>query len=224
MRKLRLEFQKKGPSIYISHLDLMRTFQRAFQRAKLPIRHTEGFNPHAFISIALPMSVGFQSDCELLDFQLLDETPMEEVVVRLNAVLPAGIVVIACREARRSFRELVYVRYQIELLYDQGVPENAKGKIEALLQRNSLMIEKKGKKAGRGKALVLTNIAPLIQSASLTQERNVLRLDTVLRAQEPGINPRYLIKAIEQYEGEACPDFFRCHRKAIYDSEMKIFL
>ena len=55
----RLLFSKTGRAKYISHLDLMRTFQRAFFRSGIQIRHTEGFNPHPFVSIALPLSVGY---------------------------------------------------------------------------------------------------------------------------------------------------------------------
>ena len=57
----RLLFSKTGRAKYISHLDLMRTFQRAFFRSGIQIRHTEGFNPHPFVSIALPLSVGYSS-------------------------------------------------------------------------------------------------------------------------------------------------------------------
>ena len=59
----RLLFSKTGRAKYISHLDLMRTFQRAFARAKIAIKHTEGFHPHPFVSIALPLSVGYSSQC-----------------------------------------------------------------------------------------------------------------------------------------------------------------
>mgnify|MGYP002574509980 CR=1 FL=1 len=71
MSKLRLLFVKEAQASYISHLDLMRTFQRAFFRAGLDIRHTEGFNPHAFVSIPLPLPVGFSSACEVLECELL---------------------------------------------------------------------------------------------------------------------------------------------------------
>ena len=59
----RLLFSKAGTARYISHLDLMRTFQRAFARAGISIKHTEGFHPHPFVSIPLPLSVGFSSQC-----------------------------------------------------------------------------------------------------------------------------------------------------------------
>lgn len=66
MDKLRLRFQKTGKAVYISHLDLMRVVQRIFLRAGTPIKYSEGFNPHALISICLPLSVGMASDCELM--------------------------------------------------------------------------------------------------------------------------------------------------------------
>ncbi len=72
----RLLFSKTGRAKYISHLDLMRTFQRAFFRSGIQIRHTEGFNPHPFVSIALPLSVGYSSQCEILEFGLVGAHPM----------------------------------------------------------------------------------------------------------------------------------------------------
>ena len=93
----RLLFSKTGRAKYISHLDLMRTFQRAFARAKIPIKHTEGFNPHPFVSIALPLSVGYSSQCEILEFGLMEGTGREEVPGRLTAAMPEGIVVHQCR-------------------------------------------------------------------------------------------------------------------------------
>ena len=70
MDKLRLRFSKTGRAIYISHLDLMAAMQRAFARAELPLKFSEGFNPHPQISILLPLSVGTASVCELMDFRL----------------------------------------------------------------------------------------------------------------------------------------------------------
>ena len=70
MSKLRLRFAKQGRAVYISHLDLMHTMQRAFSRAGYELKYSEGFNPHPQISIALPLSVGASSLCEILDFKL----------------------------------------------------------------------------------------------------------------------------------------------------------
>lgn len=101
----RLAFSKADTAKFISHLDLMRTFQRSFLRAGIHIKHTEGFNPHAFVSIPLPLSVGYSSSCEVLECQVLD-TPLEEVPARMNAALPAGITVQRCYEGVRPVKEL----------------------------------------------------------------------------------------------------------------------
>ena len=111
----RISFSKTGRARYISHLDLMRTFQRAFLRAEVPIRHTEGFNPHAYVSIPLPLSVGYSSECEIMEFGLMGEMPLGEVPWRLTRTLPEGITVHRCYDAARPFKELCYVNYIITL-------------------------------------------------------------------------------------------------------------
>ena len=88
----RILFEKTGDAVWMSHLDLMRLFQRAFQRAGLPLTHTQGFNPRPSVSIAMPLSVGVQSVCELLDFDLQGEkVPCQQIVDRLNQVLVKGV-------------------------------------------------------------------------------------------------------------------------------------
>ena len=142
----RLLFSKTGRAKYISHLDLMRTFQRAFARAKIAIKHTEGFHPHPFVSIALPLSVGFSSACEVLECQVLN-VPLEEVPARMNAALPAGITVTRCYEGVRPVKELCYVNYIVTLEYESGAPFGAERDIQALLERDSLVMTKRSKKA-----------------------------------------------------------------------------
>ena len=83
-------FEKAGNARYISHLDLMRVFQRAFKRAGLPLTHTQGFNPRPSVSIALPLSLGVESQCELLDFELERPYACAEIREKLNAALIDG--------------------------------------------------------------------------------------------------------------------------------------
>ena len=88
---LRALFEKTGTAVWISHLDLMRLFQRAFARANLPLKHTQGFNPRPSVSIALPLSVGMESVCELLDFEVEGNFTPEEITKRLNETLIDGV-------------------------------------------------------------------------------------------------------------------------------------
>src|SRR5574344_902991 len=103
----RLLFEKTGNAVWISHLDLMRLFQRAFKRAGLPLTHTQGFNPRPSVSIALPLSVGVESRCELLDFDLECPIPEEEELIsRLNAALVEGVRVLRAYADGRKLRDL----------------------------------------------------------------------------------------------------------------------
>ena len=82
---LRALFVKTGEAVYISHLDLMRVFQRTFARADLHLTHTQGYNPRPSVSIAMPLSLGVSSRCELLDFELDgQDIPCDEIGDRLN--------------------------------------------------------------------------------------------------------------------------------------------
>ena len=72
MDKLRLVYEQTRRAIWMSHLDTMRTLQRAIKRAGIPIRYSEGFNPHELISILLPLSVGTASLCQIADIRVRD--------------------------------------------------------------------------------------------------------------------------------------------------------
>ena len=100
----RIRFEKVGNAVWISHLDLMRVFQRAFRRGGILIRHSQGFTPRAHVSIALPLPVGTESVCELLDFDLAEgvSVPLCEIPDRLNATLPGRVVI--PKEIRRTMR------------------------------------------------------------------------------------------------------------------------
>ena len=218
----RLLFSKTGRAKYISHLDLMRTFQRAFQRADLTIKHTEGFNPHAYVSIALPLSVGFSSQCEILEFQLLDSVSPDQVSARLNAVLPEGITVERCYEGGEKAKNLAFVDYSLTLEYDGGVPDGAAQAWQELLSRERLEVTKKSKKSKTGETIV--DIIPLVKSFSMTEETGVVHLEAVISAQNPGLNPQLLLAALEREYPALKPDFARCHRKAVLTQEGQAFV
>lgn len=214
MPKHRLAFSKADTAKFISHLDLMRTFQRAFLRAGIAVKHTEGFNPHAFVSIPLPLSVGFSSACEVLECQVLN-VPLEEVPARMNAALPAGITVTRCYEAVRPVKELCYVNYIVTLEYETGAPFGAERDIQALLERDSLVMTKRSKKAKSGFTEV--DLIPLIARASVEERRDTIALDLVLKAQNPGLNPELVVAAVREHCPDASPDFVSIHRRAVLD-------
>ena len=214
----RLSFSKADTAKYISHLDLMRTFQRAFQRADIAIRHTEGFNPHPFVSIPLPLSVGFSSGCEVLECEILD-TPLDQVPGRMNRALPEGITVHRCYQAQRPVKELYYVNYIVTMDYESGAPFGAETAIRGILDRPSLVVQKPSKKAKSGQVEV--DLIPLIARATVEERRDTIALDLILKAQNPGLNPTLLVHTLCQLCPQAAPDFICFHRRAVLDQDFQ---
>jgi len=217
----RLLFAKTGRARYISHLDLMRTFQRAFFRAGISIKHTEGFNPHPFVSIALPLSVGFSSECEILEFGLEGGASPGEVPERLTAVMPEGIVVRACYPAERKLKDLRYVNYIVNFEYPEGRPQETEPALEELLGRTSLVVKKKSNKAKAGFTEV--DIISLVRSWRLECRRDAMTLDAVLSAQNPGLNPDLIRAAFQEAYPDLAPDFTTFHRREVLDGEGRPF-
>ena len=137
----RLLFEKTGNAVWISHLDLMRLFQRAFKRGGLALTHTQGFNPRPSVSIALPLSVGTQSRCELLDFELDGEAvSCDEILKRLNSSLVEGIRVLQVYENGNKIKHLSYLDCTVSFVYDGEVSEKDSTTIRELFCRPSLMV------------------------------------------------------------------------------------
>ena len=216
----RLLFEKCGNAIWISHLDLMRLFQRAFKRAGLLLKHTQGFNPRPSVSIALPLSVGIESHCELLDFELEGEpVSNEEVLERLNPCLVEGVRGLKVYEDGAKLKNLALLDCTVTLEYDQDVPADAAGQLKALFARESLTVEKKNKNGVQEQ-----DIIPMIRRLDVeTWEQGILLLQGLICCQNPTLNPAQLVAAIEKYLPELTPDFSRCCRNEIYDFNEMIF-
>ncbi|HBF38214.1 MAG TPA: hypothetical protein DDW50_12940 [Firmicutes bacterium] len=95
MYEYRLRFSKEKSLKFLSHLELIRTMERAFRRAQLPLAYSEGFHPHPKLSFGPALAVGICSNDEYLDFQLLKDIEPEEIKMDLNRSLPEGIQAIA---------------------------------------------------------------------------------------------------------------------------------
>lgn len=217
----RLLFSKIERAKYISHLDLMRTFQRAFARAKIPIKHTEGFHRHPFVSIALPLSVGYSSECEILEFSLLDGVSAEEVPERLTAAMPEGIVVHACYPAQRKLKELAYINYIMNFEYPEGRPQECEPAIAQLLGQESLVVQKKSNKSKKGYTEV--DLIPLIREWSVECQSDTMTLNMVVAAQNPGLNPELIRAAFCEAYPQFAPNFVTFHRREVLDGEGKPF-
>ena len=216
--KLRLRFAKEGRAIYISHLDLMRTMQRAFQRAGLSLKYSEGFNPHPILSILLPLSVGMQSVCELMDFQLTAEEDLSSMPEKLTEAMPEGIRVLEAYPEGRKVKELKWLRVSGALEYDAADLQTVRNGLQEFFAKESIVIRKKTKR-GEGES----DIAPAIRSIGFQAEERCIALSAVISAQEPTLNPELLVSALSQLAPQLAPDFAEFTRLEVYDAAMKVF-
>ncbi len=216
MDKLRLRFEKSGKAAYISHLDLLHVVQRVFLRAGTPLKYSEGFNPHAIISICVPLSVGMESVCELMDFRVTREIDLASLPEELNAVSPEGLRFLVCYEPARKAAEIKWLRCEGLLEYDNGAPD-----ISALAEfysRESLPVLRRTK---RGEGVL--ELAGNARDFAFEPAEGGVRLRCTVSAAEPAVNPELLVRALEQLAPELKPDFASWKRLEFYDKDMTAF-
>ena len=216
----RLLFEKTGDAVYLSHLDLMRIFQRAFRRADILIWHSQGYSPRAYVSIALPLSVGTESGCEILDFSIEDGTAdLTRLPELLNRTMPKGVRVLSAYESAQKVKYLTRLRAEVTLEYDAGVPQGAREAIAGLFSRETVVVEKAGKRG-----VTQTDIRPMLFSLEVReQDPHELVLEAVVSAQNPSLNPQLLVGAIETYLPACRPDFARIRRLEVYEDDGTVF-
>ena len=218
MDKYRMLFSKTGRAVYISHLDLMRTITRAFMRAECKLKYSEGFNPHPNISIALPLSVGCESVCEIMDFKMREDMPCEEIKNRLETQFPEGIAVIDVYEAERKVKEIKWLSISGVLEYDERDAAAMAGKLNEFYAAESIVITKK-KKRGMGES----DIRPAIRDISFAQSGRDVSMRALISAQEPTLNPELITDALRQLAPDIAPDFAKFRRLEIFDENMQVF-
>ena len=207
-------FEKKGNAIWMSHLDLMRLFQRAFKRAGLLLTHSHGFNPRPSVSFALPLSVGIESSCELLDFALENcSFSSDEIKERLNQALVDGVRVVDIYDDGRKIRDLSLLQCQIDLEYEQPVTDDACHAIRALFSGDEVIVPKKTKSGIQDQ-----NIITMIHRLHISRVGdNALRIDALICCQNPTLNPMQIPMAITKYLPEYTPAFTQCRRIEVFD-------
>ncbi len=147
--RLRVTFAKSGPLIFVGNLDLLTIWERAARRAGLALEYSKGFHPQPKIQFASPLPLGFSSRCEILDMRLNEDVVASDVAGRLQAVLPAGILVLDAAgvdpEAPALPTQVQSAQY--EITWPTG-PETLELEtpVRALLGSSSVPRERRGKR------------------------------------------------------------------------------
>ena len=195
---IRVFFTKTGPSKYMSHLDLMRCMTRAIRRAGVPIWYTEGFNPHPFMTFALPLSLGTSGLCESMDVRLTEDMSFEDVRTRLNAALCEGIEVLSVGYIGEKATAIHSAVYGVTMTADDIDAEALCAGWERYLSQDAIIVQKKNKK----KQLVEMDVKPHVLDFPVSVQDDCARLQIRLPAgNNLNVNPNILIKGFEQAHG-----------------------
>ena len=143
MSKRRLKFSKTGMGKYISHLDLLRAFTRAITRAELPVKYTQGFNPHQIITFSLPLPIGVTSGTEFVDIDFDDSVDNNEIMGRLNENLPPDIRIISVGELIHSATDICLADYEISVKAPKVIDGNI---VNGFFEKENIPVTKKTKK------------------------------------------------------------------------------
>ena len=200
MKNVRVFYEKSGPCKYISHLDTNRVMLRAIGKSRLNIWHTEGFHQHAYITFALPLSLGFASTCESMDFRVLDDNEdLSAIPERLNACLPDGIRVYHCAEAVHKAAAIESAKYDvtIEAMNEGDISlKELKEKLTTFLALPEIIVEKKTKKGMKN-----VDLKPYILDFAMKDGEDVSFTLTLPAGASLNINPNLLINALADYAG-----------------------
>ena len=221
---LRIRFCKVGSMQYISHLDLQRTLGRVFIRAGLPLWFTKGFNPHPKLNFAMPLSVGTQSECELLDLRFKVDMDPAEVMARMNQQLTDELRVTEVYVPETKFNDIAYAAYEFEI-HTEGADAALADRISALLHKAPLMMTKRTKSGEKE-----IDIIPQIRCADVSYdaEGDCIRLSAELAATTDNfLNPELLMTALIQHcgvmQGDPMKEYYTIIRRRILTGEGKDF-
>jgi len=144
LETIRLFFEKKGIAKYLSHLDTMRCFTRAVKITGYKAWYTEGFNPHLYLLFASPLSLGFESNYEVVDLRLDESSDLNDFVSRMNMALPDGIHVNSASKAVMSYKDVGYSSWRILINVDDAV--TVKKTILEYVDQKEILISRSSKR------------------------------------------------------------------------------
>lgn len=214
MKNVRIFYTKGGRMRFVSHLDMTRFMIRMLRKAGLPIWYTEGFHPHAYVTFALPLSLGFESDYEVMDIRLEDDTyPIESVCEKLNEVFPEYVRAFASAEPQQKAGKIGFARFSIAFSDNGALAEP----LRKFLAEKQIICSKRTKK-GDFKEI---DIAPKIYEAEIVKGENTV-LNVLLPAGgQDNINPELLCTAFFAVSSEYYP--YLITRTQIFNTDKEIF-
>ena len=233
--KARIKFCKYGSMKYIGHLDIMRYFQKAIRRSGLPIKYSEGFNPHQIMSFAAPLGVGITSDGEYMDIELKEFVPSKEAQERLQDTMVEGMKIASFRylpdNAQNAMSSVTAASYLLSYKHPDEFPytitELQASKKAFFDDAKTIPIIKKTKKGERE-----LDLKPLIYDFNISEvcnscgDSSILFSLVVSTGSTDNIKPELVLEHFFKHLGKedlGRYDFF-IHRKDMLTGEVGQFV
>lgn len=213
MRNIRIYFKKMGRMKFVSHLDMTRVMSRLIKKSGIPVWYTEGFNRHIYMNFALPLSLGFESNCEIMDIRLNDDAFSDSDTLKaLQKVCPPDIEFFAVKEPKKPTKEIGFSKYVLSL---DEFTDNDKNALKDFLASDSILCEKVGKK-GKVKEI---DLIPKIKEFKMDTESITFVL---VAGSEDNLNPTLIMDTF--FERTATDKrYYTVLRTAILDKNGETF-
>lgn len=215
MKNVRIIYKKKSLLKFVSHLDMNRFMTRVLRRTDIPFWYTEGFNTHLYINFALPLSLGFESDYEIMDLKLTDDAySFEDAKKELERVMPEYIEIVSVASPWMKNAEIAFAEFRVS--FEDG---NFADALNAFLSKTEILTQKKSKKG----VIKTVNLTEKIKSFSVDTigDKAVLKI-TLPAGSSENINPVLLLDALKN-ENEYLPDY-DITRTAVYNNNLELFV
>lgn len=209
---------EKGEAVrFVSHLDIQRTFQRAFRRANIPLAYSQGFNPHPQLSFATALALGYTSEAEWFDVKLAEEMDAARFCEAVNAVLPSGFRILEAQAAEDKLPALTALMaasyHEIEFVVPETVSANSFIAAFDAMASGEIFVEKRTKGG-----LKTVDIRPLLLNYRFSQTADSLKLFVFGISDAKGsLNIDLLLGALSD---KIQTDFsYRVHKKTIFSHD-----
>ena len=201
---IRFKFRKVGDLQFISHLDLQKAMAKVLVRAKAPLWYSKGFNPHAKLIFALPLSVGAQSECEYLDVRVERAIPPLELMEHINNELTEELRFLDAYYPETKLEDIYWAEYDFEI-NTCGADDNLAQDIEKLLMGEQVIILKKAKDKYKKIFFKEVDIAPYVRDVSVKLDDGIIKINAKLSASinqtHPHINPENIVTMLKDKLG-----------------------
>lgn len=208
-KEVRVIFNKTGSAMWFSHLDLMRTISRALRRSHLDIWMSEGFTPRPHIVFTPPLSLGYESTAEIMDFRLNLDAKMD--IDKLKECFPPALRANEIYYPKTKMKDIAFADYEITLMTDAAAKS-----IADFFSKPVEMV----KKTKRGESTV--DITQFIRRFEITESMGTVKIKTTLDCSaESTLNPSYMLGALTEHGFEFC--YPSVKRTAFRTKDLEIF-